>query len=246
VFDHVTIRVSDRAASKRFYDLVFDAIEFEGDTFVGEDGVEWDDFAFYVADGDHAVTRNLHVAFVGRTRELVDAFWLSLTDAGYRDDGAPGIRPQYSPDYYGAFVLDPDGNSVEAVHLGPSRTDGGAIHHLWLRVGDVAASKRFYSTIAPVLDFELARDEPDAVGFRGSGASCSFVSGDRLTENVHLAFPAPDNATVDEFHRLALEAGSRDNGPPGERLVYHQGYYGAFVLDPDGNNVEAVCHNRGP
>ena len=54
----------------------------------------------------------------------------------------------------------------------------------------------------------------------------------------------PDNATVEEFHRRALAAGYRDNGGPGERPVYHEGYYGAFVLDPDGNNVEAVCHNR--
>ena len=64
------------------------------------------------------------------------------------------------------------------------------------------------------------------------------------TENLHLAFGVPDNATVDEFHRVAVAAGYESNGPPGERPVYHAGYYGAFVLDPDGNNVEAVCHNR--
>jgi catechol 2,3-dioxygenase-like lactoylglutathione lyase family enzyme len=64
-------------------------------------------------------------------------------------------------------------------------------------------------------------------------------------EHVHLAFPARDRATVDEFHRVALAAGYRDNGPPGER-GYHAGYYGAFVLDPDDNNVEAVFHDRAP
>jgi catechol 2,3-dioxygenase-like lactoylglutathione lyase family enzyme len=63
------------------------------------------------------------------------------------------------------------------------------------------------------------------------------------TESLHVAFAAPDNATVDEFHRAALAAGYRDNGRPGERR-YHPRYYGAFVLDPDGNNIEAVCHNR--
>jgi catechol 2,3-dioxygenase-like lactoylglutathione lyase family enzyme len=61
---------------------------------------------------------------------------------------------------------------------------------------------------------------------------------------VHLAFPAADNAAVDAFHRAALDAGYRDHGAPGERAVYHLGYYGAYVLDPDGNNVEVVCHNR--
>ena len=62
---------------------------------------------------------------------------------------------------------------------------------------------------------------------------------------MHLAFPAPTNAAVDAFHAAALAAGYRDNGAPGERPVYHAGYYGAFVLDPDGNNVEVVNHNRG-
>src|SRR5439155_19894514 len=112
------------------------------------------------------------------------------------------------------------------------------------RTRDVAAQKRFYETIAPVVGIELRRDETDRVAFRGDGGSMSFVTGETPTENVHLAFAAPDNATVDEFHRVALAAGYRDNGAPGERLVYHPGYYGAFVLDPDGHNVEAVCHNR--
>jgi catechol 2,3-dioxygenase-like lactoylglutathione lyase family enzyme len=65
------------------------------------------------------------------------------------------------------------------------------------------------------------------------------------TEHVHMAFGASDDATVDAFHQAATEAGYHDNGPPGERAVYHPGYYGAFVLDPDGNNVEVVNHNRG-
>jgi catechol 2,3-dioxygenase-like lactoylglutathione lyase family enzyme len=65
-----------------------------------------------------------------------------------------------------------------------------------------------------------------------------------VTENVHLAFPADDSATVQAFHRAALEAGFRDNGAPGERPEYHPGYYSAYVLDPDGNNVEAVFHER--
>ena len=64
------------------------------------------------------------------------------------------------------------------------------------------------------------------------------------TEQLHMAFPASENTTVDDFHRALTEAGYADNGAPGERLVYHVGYYGAFVLDPDGNNIEVVNHNR--
>ena len=63
-----------------------------------------------------------------------------------------------------------------------------------------------------------------------------------MTESLHIAFPAPDRATVDEFHRAATGAGFPSNGPPGERAAYHPGYYGAYVLDPDGNNIESVFH----
>jgi catechol 2,3-dioxygenase-like lactoylglutathione lyase family enzyme len=172
----------------------------------------------------------------------VDAFWQAGIDAGYRDDGAPGPRPQYSEDYYGSFLLDPDGNSAEAVHHGAMRDDGW-IDHLWLRVADVAASKRFYETIAPHAGLRLGSDAVDRAQFTGVAGSFSVVAG-APTEHFHMAFPAAGNATVDAFYRAAREAGYRDNGEPGERPVYHPGYYGAFVLDPDGNNIEVVSHNR--
>ena len=79
--------------------------------------------------------------------------------------------------------------------------------------------------------------------FAGPSGSFSVVRG-TPTEHAHLAFPVADDATVDAFHDAATRAGYRDNGPPGERPVYHAGYYGAYVLDPDGNNVEVVNHNR--
>jgi catechol 2,3-dioxygenase-like lactoylglutathione lyase family enzyme len=244
VFDHVTIRVSELAASKRFYDLAFEALEFRGRPYVSEELPEWNDFSLMQADGEHPVTRRLHAGFVAPSRAHVDTFWSVLTAAGYRDDGPPGPRPEYRDDYYGSFVLDPDGNSAEAVRHGILRDDGGLIDHLWLRVRDVEAAKRFYETIASVCGFVLRKDDPDWVGFRGQGGSCSFVAGGQPTENVHLAFGVANNTAVDEFHRVALAAGYRDNGGPGERPVYHPGYYGAYVLDPDGNNIEAVCHNR--
>ena len=245
MFDHVTIRAGDLAASRRFYELAFGAIDFHGTaTFVGDDLCEWEDFSFSPADGEHPVTRSLHAGFAAPSRAHVDAFWRVLTDAGFRDDGPPGPRPQYRDDYYGAFVLDPDGNSAEAVHHGSVREDGWVIDHIWLRTRDVASAKRFYETIAPVVGIALRKDEPDRAGFRGEHGSFSFVAGEEPTKHVHLAFGVPDNAAVDEFHRVALAAGYRDNGAPGERPIYHPGYYGAFVLDPDGHNVEAVCHNR--
>ena len=116
------------------------------------------------------------------------------------------------------------------------------IDHVTIRVSDFAASRTFYSTVLAPLGYEL--DWEDAEKRLAEWGDFSIAQdGKPLTERLHVAFAAPDNATVDEFHRVALAAGYRDNGGPGERH-YHPGYYGAFVLDPDGNNVEAVCHNR--
>jgi catechol 2,3-dioxygenase-like lactoylglutathione lyase family enzyme len=242
VFDHVTIRASDRGASEQFYATVLAPLGIAR-TYSGDDFAEWDDFSLASADADKAVTRRLHIAWLAPSRELVDEFWRVGTSAGYRDDGEPGERPQYSPDYYGAFLLDPDGNSAEAVHHGEPHTSGH-VDHLWIRVAGVAAARRFYASIGPYAGFEVGDETPERVTLVGGGASFSLVAGEAVTEHAHLAFPARANDTVQAFHRAALEAGYRDNGAPGERAVYHPGYYGAFVLDPDGNNVEVVSHNR--
>jgi catechol 2,3-dioxygenase-like lactoylglutathione lyase family enzyme len=240
VFDHVTIRVSDREASERFYGTVLSAIGRE-QTWSDDWYAEWDDFSLAAAEPDKPVTRRLHVAFAALSRELVDEFWRAGTEAGYRDDGAPGPRPQYSDDYYGAFLLDPDRNSAEAVTH--ECAGGRGVDHLWIGVADVAAARHFYETIAPHAGLRLGSVLDDRVHFAGEQASFALVAR-TPTENLHMAFPADDNATVEAFHRAATEAGYSDNGPPGERPIYHDGYYGAYVLDPDGNNVEVVNHNR--
>ena len=243
MFDHVGLWVSDRAASEQFYATVFAPLGIEP-TYSGADYIEWDDFALGQTDDAHPVTRGLHVGFVAPSRAEVDEFWRLGTQAGYRDDGPPGLRPEYADDYYGSFLLDPDGNSAEAVHgswVGPP----GNIDHLWFRVADVAAAKRFYELIAPHTGFQLGADTRQRAGFRRGRNSFSVVAGDAPTEHLHLAFGATDDATVEAFHRDALAAGYPDNGAPGERPEYHPGYYAAYVLDPDGNNIELVNHHRG-
>ena len=242
MFDHVTISASDREASERFYETVLRTLGVE-QTHSDADYAEWDDFSLGQQDDGHPATRRLHIAFVAPSRSLVDEFWRVGTAAGYRDDGAPGPRPQYREDYYGGFLLDPDGNSAEAVHHGDAASRTARIDHLWIGVADVAAAQRFYETVAPHAGFRLAHARPDFAHFRSGGGSFSLVAR-TPTEHLHVAFPASENATVEAFHRTATEAGYRDNGPPGERAVYHPGYYGAYVLDPDGNNIEVVNHNR--
>jgi catechol 2,3-dioxygenase-like lactoylglutathione lyase family enzyme len=233
--DHVEIHVSDLAASRAFYGEALGLPTFEGEL------VEWGDFGIVAVDAEHPLTRRLHIAFGAESRAEVDAWWNRMTEAGYESDGEPGPRPQYSASYYGAFVLDPDGNSVESVHHSTSRAR--EIDHLWLRTRDVAAAKSFYETVAPVVGITLRRDEPEWVLFSDGRGSFSFVEG-TPTEHVHLAFGVPDFNAVVRFHEAALAAGYRDNGAPGERPQYHPGYYGSFVLDADGHNVEAVFHDR--
>ena len=241
MFDHVDIRVSDRAASEAFYDVVLGALGMKRTVTVPE-YTGWGDFDI---TEETPVTQNMHIGFTARTRELADAFWRAGTEAGYRSDGEPGPRPQYGPNYYGAFLLDPDGNSIEAVH-----TDGveerGDIDHLWIRVADVDASKAFYETVAPFAGFALRTvgGEPHRAQFTAPTGTFSVVDDGAPVVNVHVAFPASDDATVAAFHEAAVAAGYRDNGGPGERPQYHPGYFGAFVLDPDGNNIEVVHHNR--
>jgi catechol 2,3-dioxygenase-like lactoylglutathione lyase family enzyme len=241
MFDHVSLRVSDLEASARFYATVLETLGVQA-SYRSSELAEWDDFSVMPAAGADAVTRRLHIGFGAPSREHVDAFWRAGLEAGYRDDGEPGPRPQYSDDYYGSFLLDPDGNSAEAVIHGRVRAPG-IIDHLWIRVADVAASKRFYATIAPHAGLRLGADGPERVQFRTPSSSFSLVPGEP-TEHVHLAFPASDDETVRAFWRAATEAGYRDNGAPGERARYHPGYYGAYVLDPDGHNIEVVNHNR--
>lgn len=123
---------------------------------------------------------------------------------------------------------------------------GRLIDHIQLVVRDLAASQTFYEAVFKVLNVPM--------GGAGEGyfwADELFVSSKdsqaaagHLTGRHHLAFQAQDRAMVDAFHQAALAHGGQDHGAPGER-PYHPGYYAAFVLDPDGNNIEAVCHRPG-
>src|SRR5215212_3855384 len=98
MFDHVAIRVADRAASEAFYDTVLPALGIDK-TYRTDALSEYDDFSLAGADEANPPTRRLHVGFAAPSREQVDAFWRAGTDAGYADDGAPGPRPQYREDY---------------------------------------------------------------------------------------------------------------------------------------------------
>ena len=129
------------------------------------------------------------------------------------------------------------------------------IDHVGFAVSDYERAKTFYARALAPLGYKLVMEVPGetnqsgfpAAGF-GAGGKPDFwiTKGQATTPQVHIAFGARDRATVRAFYDAALAAGARDNGPPGLRPEYHPSYYGAFVLDPDGHNVEAVCHAPAP
>jgi catechol 2,3-dioxygenase-like lactoylglutathione lyase family enzyme len=119
------------------------------------------------------------------------------------------------------------------------------LDHIGLNVSDYDRSRAFYERALAPLGFSLLMEPaPHTGGFGSEGKPWFWITDLRepTTENVHVAFTVPDRATVDAFHAAALEAGGTDNGSPGIRELYHPSYYGAYVLDPDDNNIEAVCH----
>ncbi len=120
------------------------------------------------------------------------------------------------------------------------------LDHVGVPVSDFERSKRFYAQALSSLGYELIM-EPSAstAGFGRRGKPDFWISQGQTGQAFHIAFAADDGATVDAFYGAAMAAGGRDNGGPGLRPHYHANYYGAFVLDPDGNNIEVVCHGPG-
>lgn len=119
--------------------------------------------------------------------------------------------------------------------------------HVALSVRDYDASRAFYEAALTALGYraydEAEDEQGKSIGFGDGEIDFWIGAREPLTGTLHIAFRAPNREAVDAFHRAALAAGGRDNGPPGLRPRYHPTYYAAFVLDPDGHNVEAVCHD---
>lgn len=116
------------------------------------------------------------------------------------------------------------------------------LDHVVIGVRDLDVSVDFYERALAPLDFAVIMRRPGVVGIGARGMPGFWLRDGGGREATHVAFRAPDRAAVDAFHAAALAAGASDNGGPGLREIYHPNYYGAFVLDPDGHNVEAVCH----
>jgi catechol 2,3-dioxygenase-like lactoylglutathione lyase family enzyme len=117
------------------------------------------------------------------------------------------------------------------------------IDHIGLTVSDYPRSKQFFTAALAPLNITLVMEVEGWSGFgRGGKPDFWFGAGGQAQAPMHIAFVAENRAQVSAFHAAALAAGGKDNGPPGIREIYHPHYYGAFVIGPDGHNVEAVCH----
>ncbi|ACI99593.1 VOC family protein [Rhodospirillum centenum] len=127
------------------------------------------------------------------------------------------------------------------------------LDHVSIPVADLGRAIRFYDPVLGALGYRRQMESPQGVGYGQAGKPWFWIGRPSdfggcigpLT-GFHLAFAAPDRAAVDAFHAAALAAGGRDNGGPGLRLHYHPSYYAAFVFDPDGHRIEAVCHRPEP
>lgn len=120
------------------------------------------------------------------------------------------------------------------------------IDHIGMDVRDYEQSKAFYAAALAPLGYALIVEVQGWAGFGADGKPDFWIRGGGHTApRMHVAFRCDARTKVRAFHEAALEAGGRDNGPPGIRATYHPHYYGAFVLDPDGHNIEAVCHHPG-
>jgi len=120
------------------------------------------------------------------------------------------------------------------------------LDHVGVFVSDVERAKAFYDRVLLPLGIERLYGEGNIfAGYGANGKAFFWIgSGNNSQASTHISFVAQDRETVDQFHRVALAAGAKDNGQPGLRPQYHENYYGAFILDPDGYNIEAVCHQK--
>jgi catechol 2,3-dioxygenase-like lactoylglutathione lyase family enzyme len=242
MFDHITLRVPDLVVANGTFSALLGQLDIEQTTSTTRFSV-WGNFALTQTDDEHPIARRVQIAFAAPTTGHVDRFAQTGIDAGFTDD-SPVEPPLDSIAYsYAAFLEDAAGNSFGAVYRDSGRPKGN-IDHLAIGVDDLAASTAFYTTIGPAAGLTLGRRTHDRVSFSvgTEGGPLLLIAGEP-TQHLHVAFSGEDD-DVRRFHADAVAAGYRSNGEPGERPRYHAGYYAAFVLDPDGNNVEVVNHHR--
>ena len=263
MFSHLTLGTNDVAATRRFYDAALGPLGLAvvyGDEAVaaygrGQQAAPWI-WIMPPFDGQPATVGNgSHIAFLAPDQAAVEAFHASGLAAGGRDEGEPGPRPHYAEDYFAAYLRDPDGNKLQAVHYGKGRqVDEGqkGLSHVTLGSNDLMRARAFYGEVLGQLGLERLYDEENGTAYCRPGTQKPSLSTRRPYDGqpatwgngFHAALLAESRDQVDAFHRAALACGGRDAGAPGLRPHYSPNYYGAYVRDPDGNKLQAVCYRK--
>ena len=265
MFTHFTLGTNDRQRSEAFYATVLPALGFKlvksVETFFAY-GTDQQAPPWLVInspfDGLPATWSNgFHIALRAKDESAVRVFHSAALAAGGHDEGGPGIRSDYAPDYYAAYVRDPDGNKLQAVHYRDGRTAGpcgGVVSHITLGSNDLEGSRAFYEGLLPLLGIERlpAEETPGedfAFGLAATRLPNVFLQkpfdGRPATwgNGAHVSFDASSRAAVRAFHSAALALGGSDEGEPGLRPRYHADYYAAYVRDLDGNKLQAYCRS---
>lgn len=207
-------------------------------------------------DGQFASPGNgFHIAWAAADKAAVEAFHRVALAHGGRDEGPPGYRAHYSADYFAAYVRDPDGNKLQAVFYENGRRagPGGTIlSHVTLPCDDLTAGLAFYEPVFASLGIGRHRSSEDPgqdFAFSRGGADLPVAYIQRPYDGKpaaygngqHVSFFAETREHVDSFYETALTLGARDDGPPGIRPDYSQPYYAAYIRDPSGTKIQAVC-----
>ena len=252
--DHISLGVTDLAAGSRFYEPLLHTLGsrrlFQDAQFVG--------YGNGPANGHFSLSRTeqrrrqpgAHLCFAAGNREEVERFYRAGIDAGAGDNGAPGYRLHYDPDFFGAFLIDPFGNNVGVVaRLRPetgSMPRARVIDHLSIGAAAFAAMARFYDTLFATLNVQRLYTSEEFIIYGHGINDTTFMLLRRPDatgpqSGFHACFTAGSADQVRTFHDAGIAAGGRDNGAPGLRPEYSRDYYGAFVTDPEGNRLGVVA-----
>lgn len=265
MFSHFTLGTNDMQRCRCFYEAVLAPFEL---VHRGEDEFM---MLFGTADKDYphlflckpfdklpaTWSNGFHLAFNAGSTDAVDRFYQAALDNGGIDEGAPGLRPHYAKDYYGAYVRDPDGNKLQAVCYTNGRSHASnktVISHITLGLADLKREQRFYDAVMATIGLKNLPDEGDeeSVGYGYPDTDLPVVyvqppfDGRAATwgNGTHVAFHADNHQMVKDFYEAAVSHGGRSDGEPGYREDYSHPYYACYVRDAVGNKLQAVCRKE--
>ena len=267
MYSHFTLGSNDLEKSKTFYDPVLNNLGLvllsgDADKDYLMYGLENGDFPhLFVSrpfdDLPATWSNGFHLAFNADSQASVEGFYESAMQNGGTDEGEPGLREHYDEDYFAAYVRDPDGNKLQAVCYLNGRRHGQTnpiISHITFGLAELNREKKFYDGILGALGIQFLPEESDhescGYGNPDSELPVFYVQptfdGRPATwgNGVHVALLAESRKQVDDFHHQAISNGGTSDGAPGLRPQYSPNYYAAYVRDPLGNKLQAVCRQE--